>query len=99
MFRKQGAEALRTTIQTAAESDEALEATVKALKNGAVTTEAFRNIRNDVINEMGDKIDIPALGNYMKRQLINAAEFTNLANRIAKRTGRSVDEVIKEAQK
>jgi hypothetical protein len=99
MFRKKGEEALRTVTQAAAKSDEALEATVKALKNGEVTTEAFRGIRNDVIVKMGDKISAADLATYMKRQLINAAEFTNLANRIAKRTGRTVDEVIAEAQK
>ena len=101
MFRQKGQEALQQTVQkslTDKNSAEALEATVSALKNGEVTGEAFKAIRNDVIVKVGDNVSAAELGTYMKRQLINAAEFTNLANRIARRTGRSVDDVIKEAE-
>ena len=98
LFRKKGEDTLRATVRSTGNSADALEATVKALKDGGVTTQAFREIRNKVVVEAGDKINVATLATYMRNQIINTAEFGQLAHRIAVRTGRNVDDVIKEAR-
>ncbi|BBM86683.1 CARDB domain-containing protein [Candidatus Uabimicrobium amorphum] len=100
IFREQGEKKLRAAVQKQISnkgSAAAMEATVNALKNGEITGEAFKQIRSEIAVQMGKNVQPADLGRYVRKQIINTAEFNHLAKIVAKRTGRSIDEVLKEA--